>query len=312
MKSLPALLALILLLFHTAPAQTGKTESAAASGGASNLIYLGVLEDSPGDYAGEPHNRTVRVVFYKDSDDWKALPNNCPDPTCLESVAAQYPRQVNWTIAFDGKRVGEVTGLTPEQFEFYSHVGRQKITSSGPVPTIGNRSEQFGGFLGTPVVRPLIANSRPFFQDPDRWKPSQLPPATVSAVRQQFRKRFPKVENCAKLDDEAAQPWDYRDDNVTLVKAYSSASGWVIAEMLLTEYRCDGPADDPFVPQWFVIAPAGQIRHLGSSMWLVDAGDYDGDGKSELVFSIDDYNRGGYKIFYDNFQKQAVFEFSFH
>jgi hypothetical protein len=47
-------------------------------------------------------------------------------------------------------------------------------------------------------------------------------------------------------------------------------------------------------------------------MWLVDAGDYGNDGRSELLFSIDRYNRGGYELFYDDFRKRAVFEFSYH
>ena len=54
------------------------------------------------------------------------------------------------------------------------------------------------------------------------------------------------------------------------------------------------------------------MRFLGSRMWLVDAGDYDNDGKSELVFSIDDYNRGGYRLFYDDFSRSAKFEFGYH
>ena len=47
-------------------------------------------------------------------------------------------------------------------------------------------------------------------------------------------------------------------------------------------------------------------------MWLVDAGDYDNDGSSELIFSIDDYDLGGYKIFYDKFEKHTAFEFGYH
>lgn len=35
-------------------------------------------------------------------------------------------------------------------------------------------------------------------------------------------------------------------------------------------------------------------------------------GKSALVFSIDDYNRGGCKIFYDGFNRMTSFEFSYH
>lgn len=47
-------------------------------------------------------------------------------------------------------------------------------------------------------------------------------------------------------------------------------------------------------------------------MSLVDAGDYDNDGKSQLAFSTDRYDRGGYELFYDDFRKYAVLEFSYH
>jgi hypothetical protein len=82
--------------------------------------------------------------------------------------------------------------------------------------------------------------------------------------------------------------------------------------MLLAEYRCEGPPEDAFVNQWFVVKPGGEIRFLGAGMWLVDAGDYDNDGKSEVVFSIDRYNQGGYELFYYDFKKSAVFQFSYH
>ena len=47
-------------------------------------------------------------------------------------------------------------------------------------------------------------------------------------------------------------------------------------------------------------------------MRLVDAGDYDNDGKSELVFSVSDYNLGAYALLHDNFRKHASFRFSYH
>jgi hypothetical protein len=47
-------------------------------------------------------------------------------------------------------------------------------------------------------------------------------------------------------------------------------------------------------------------------MALIDAGDYDGDGKSELVFALSGYNYGGYQIFYDGLKKSATFDFSYH
>jgi hypothetical protein len=44
----------------------------------------------------------------------------------------------------------------------------------------------------------------------------------------------------------------------------------------------------------------------------VDAGDFNNDGKSEILFSISRYDRGGYELFYDQFTKHVAFEFSFH
>src|SRR5262249_16598363 len=104
----------------------------------------------------------------------------------------------------------------------------------------------------------------------------------------------------------------YEEGNITIHKAYSSKRGWIVAEVLLSPYRCDGPPDNAFTSQWFVVSPQHDARFLDSGMWLVDAGDYDGDGKSELVFAIDDYDDGGYRLFYDDFRQRAVFEFSYH
>lgn len=130
--------------------------------------FLGVLEEVPGVYAGEPSHRAVRVIFEKNRNAWKALPSECPDQKCLSSIASSYPREVKWVVTFDGRKIGEITGRTPADFNFYSHVGLQEISGSGAVPTIGQRSAEFGGFLDTAVYRPLVTNSQPYFTDPEK------------------------------------------------------------------------------------------------------------------------------------------------
>jgi hypothetical protein len=297
-----AVASLAALVFALAPGTSGQIKP----------TLVGILEDNPGHYAGNPHYRDVRVVFRKEGAGWFAFPSKCPDQDCLKTIAVKFPSQVNWTISFDGKQVGQVVSRTPPSFDFYATVGQQTIVGSTTPPTIGKPSTDFAGFLGEPVYRPLVAITEPNYRDPDDWKPTQLSLATTAAVRKTFRGRFPKVTNCSQQDIEHAKPWPYTDANIKTDKAYASSRHWFIAEVMLRGGECDGPPDEAFTSQWFVITPEQQVRFLGSSMWLLDAGDYDNDGKSELVFSIDDYNRGGYKLFYDDFSKHAVFEFGYH
>lgn len=261
--------------------------------------FLGILEDVPGSFVGQADVRAVRLVFQKQGDKWKAFPTN-------------YPDEVAWTITFDGKALGHLSTQVRESVSFYSHVGLQDIVGTGPVPTVGKKSEQYGGFLGTAVYRPLVATTQPFHGDPQNWKRVQLVSDLVSGVRHAFRGKFPHVTNCRNPDENVATPWVYKDENIKLVRTYGSRDDWFLVQIELTPYRCDGPTDDAFVDQWFVIEPDKKIAFLGEGMWLVDAGDYDNDGKSEVVFSIDGYDKGGYKLFYDDFKKHATFEFGYH
>jgi len=275
-------------------------------------IVLGVLEDHAGVYVGDPYFRAVRIVFKKSGPDWQLFLDDCPDQNCLKKTASGYPADMTWTIAFDGKNLGQITSRTPKEFENYSRVGQEEITSAGPVPTVGERSTEFAGMIAAPVYRPLVANSQPYFRDPDVWRPAQLPGRLVTLLREQFRKNFPTAENCVDSDEGVPKPWPYTDDDIRVLKSYSSRNGWSMSRLKLEPYSCDGPADDPFLDHWFAISPHQDVQLLGSGMWLVDAGDYDNDGKSELLFSVDRYDRGGYELFYDDFRKHVTFEFSYH
>lgn len=281
-------------------------------------IIVGVLEDVPGAYAGQSDFRVVRAVFQKVGDDWKPFPNDCRDTDCLTAVTRSYPAEVTWTIAFDGRNLGRVRATTPKSFEFYSSIGFEDIVSKTPVPTIRKRSMEYSGFLESPVYRPLIAVSQPNFQDPQQWKRITIQPEVAMSLRQEFRNRFPNVSNCRNPDENSLRPWPYTDVDVKFRKAYRSNDNKIVSSVQLDPWRCDGPVDapgdngGPFDLQWFLVNPGGKTSFVGSGMWLLDAGDYDADGKSELIFVIDGYDLGGYEIFYDDFAKHAVFNFSYH
>lgn len=279
--------------------------------GQEHFALVGILEDNPGHYAGDPHYRDVRAVFRRDQAGWTAFPSNCPDQSCLKRIATQFPAQVKWTVAFDGRNVGEVESRTPPSFDFYASVGQQVIVGTSDVPTVGKPSADFSGFQDEPVLRPLVAVSKPNYSDPENWKPTHPTPEIIAAVRQSYLSRFPKIATCiartiGREESQAASP----GEAISVQKLYGSNRNWFLVEA--QSRYCDRGTIREFSSRWFVITPERQVKYLGSSMWLVDAGDYDGDGKSELIFSIDDYNRGGYKLFYDDFQRRTSFEFSYH
>jgi len=159
-------------------------------------IKLGVLEDLPGHYAGQSHFRAVRIVFHQEGREWRAYPSDCRDPQCVRTISTKYPKFLKWTVGLSGRTLGTVSGRTPNDFEYYSDVGLQRLASSGSIPSVGKRSMEYAGNFGEPVLRPLIVSSEPHFADPDAWTRLPLPKGTVRALRQRFQHKFPIVSNC--------------------------------------------------------------------------------------------------------------------
>jgi hypothetical protein len=274
-------------------------------------VILGVLEDVPPVYAGDTDNPAVRVVFQFDDGKWIAFPSDCPDQDCLRRIVAQYPASVQWSIGLNGREIGKVSTRKPQQFDFYAHVGLQSLDQPSQAPKIGSRSEEFGGFTGEAVYRPLVASSESFFSDPDHWKESTVPGNIQIALRQAFRRENPRLCNRDQTDETKSVPFPYTDAQVRIAKALKSKAGIWIAELHLDNAsECDDVVefDDP----WFVVRPDGSADYIGEGMWLVSAGDFNNDGRSEILFSIARYNRGGYELFYDQVTKHVSFEYSFH
>jgi len=276
-------------------------------------VILGVLEESKGHHPGEPNYRDVRVIFQKNGDVWQAFQSNCQDQACLKAAASTYPSETTWTVAFDGRNLGQVVSHAPSDFRWYSDVGQQAIISTSLVPTVGTRSVEFGGYTEAAVYRPLVANSNSYFADPDRWKPF-VPSAEIATLLQQaFRKKYPKLCRISQTEQSKLEEFSYRNEEVRVVKAYASRLGSIVARLHLQAVDCQDTEagfdiDDP----WFFVDATRTAKYLDSGMWLVDAGDYDNDGRSELILSINREDEGGYEIWYENFKKHATFKFNYH
>jgi hypothetical protein len=167
------------------------------------------------------------------------------------------------------------------------------------------------------VYRPLVATSRASFTDPESWKRHAPNAETRARALAAFRARLPKVETC----DKAGHVLPRRvlaDDEVRTVQSYRSKDAKRIVSLVIAPKRdsfCDyGDEEvaDPLV-HTFGVEASGNTVFLGTAMSLVDAGDYDGDGHSELIFwRSEGDNHEGYVLVADCFRSRIDFGWNYH
>ena len=282
-----------------------------ANGG---TVYVGILDDAREHAwhgkADADELRLVMPAFEKAGTEW-------------HSISSFSPLEMKWTISFDGKDLGEIeTHANTEEGgadELSSPESRAKqsiVTRAASVPVVGKPSRNFTGasfLVGLKTVhRPLVAVSKPYYRDPDGWKRTQLPEKIAALVRTGFRDHYPHVDRCEQ-EAVVEHDWKYPDSAVTLPNAYTSNKNSFLVAVRLNAGDCgwggrpDDPAD-PWVLQWFLVAPDGNVHRVGGFEELLDAGDYDNDGRSEIIFfSTRSEHSDAYDLLYgDDLQKRAT------
>ncbi len=224
---------------------------------------------------------------------------------------------MKWTVAFDGGSLGEVESRVESQSYDLTMI-QTILTPKTEVPAVGMPSQQFAGTLaagpGT-VRRPLVLVSEPYFRDPDGWKRiSRAPDQTAAAVRSAFRHDFPHAVRCEE-EEIVERDWKFPDSALKLPVVYGSREHTFLVETELNAGVCGyiNDPDDPLADPWFFVTEKGQVRRFGSFMSLLDAGDYDNDGKSELIFFLSQpEDTDGFVLFDSNLHKQASLTFTYH
>jgi hypothetical protein len=276
-------------------------------------VYVGILDDAREDLRGEKteavERRLVMPAFDQRNGEWR--------PITHFGI-----RRLKWTVAFDGKNLGEVESQasSDEGDQINSQGSRAKqmiVTLADKVPVVGKPSEEFAGvsslFGLKNVHRPLVVVSKPYYRDPEGWKRTQPQEQVRRVIREAFRKQFPHVDRC-KDEQIAERDWKFPDTALQFSHAYASNKNSFIVAVRLDAGDCGwgGNPEDPtdaFVNQWFLVASDHSVRRIGGFDFLLDAGDYDNAGRSVFIFfSVRSENSDVYDLLYDNFQKKAELE----
>ena len=274
-------------------------------------LYLGVIEPTPvhyyGEHATEPQR--IRVMFEKTGGQWAVLPSTMTDTDSLGRLTDSYPPEMNWTIAFNGRARGHVHSKRLDPFEYFDEVGYQRPDPKASIPKITTDADAFQGGNGVPAFRPLVVVSDPNVEDPDHWKPFRLTRAEEKRLIAEFRKKIGPISfDCSVVTTEI-----YEDKLILTRKSYQSTAGDELAALQLdpSKNQCDGPAGDLWDVQWFHVK-GSTVSWIDQDLALVDAGDYDKDGHSEVLFQKSGYNYGGYVLLCDQLTHQLEFGWHYH
>jgi hypothetical protein len=279
-------------------------------------VYVGIIEDDRQQLArlgpkdlGPVKNRVITVAFERNSSGW--------------GEAKPISTSMKWTVVFDGKEIGAVVSEPQPSSEksetgFPSPLNTQSIlTQADKIPTVGKPDGKFNGNFETVVRRPLVVVSEANFADPDGWKRGNLPDGIMESVRSSFRHTFQHLRQCDSAGEPLKTEWSPSDSEIVLSKAYKSNKGSFIAETHIKDNRCAFNQNGSHFQsvagnQWFYVGADSQPAHLGDDWQLLDSGDYDRDGKSEVIFYVaegsgDSVETEGYVLFYDDFRSSVRF-----
>jgi len=276
-------------------------------------LVVGVLEQPQ---CKENEKTSARLLFVKVGSRWLPLDDEYQTPKNLSLT------KPSWTIAFDGRNLGNIKLVDPNPKaptlkDWY--YGRDKLyepARSEKLPKVINITKAFSGWCTVPMFRPVVLVSRSNYGDPEKWKPFSPGHSYLMKLFEPLKLAIGKfkVVRCKKTKDgEQAEPWEYKPRDLVLYKCYRSKSGLELVSIGIDHEKtgCEFLAE----PQWsrhLFLIDGEKIEFLGNQMELVDAGDYDKDGHSELLFWFSAYDKDGYVLVYDGQRQKAEYLWSYH
>lgn len=264
----------------------------------AQAVYVGVIEPGVGCNAidEKPDSMSVRVLFRKAGSEWKTVIPGKVDP----SMTA-------WVATFDGRQLGRIA-VKNRQVEAIEHEDFARRDMRFPFVQIDkfafprNLGKRFPGWCGVSHLRPVVLATSPHGKDPDGWTPFVPTPEYRAKIQAKHRNALRMV---------CGEDFVLRLSMIEMLSGYRSLSGSELVSAWAKTGSCGNNPPWTLDHRWFLLDKSG-VREVADSPEVVDAGDYDGDGVSELLFWYSDHQREGYVLLYDGFRKRAEYLWSYH
>jgi len=274
----------------------------AAQTSAGAELVVGVLEPVLCD---KPQPVAVRPLFWKAVSGWQVLDSPA-------AIKAHLAPELDWTVAFDGRSLGSLRSRAPRKTlgpDVFTRDYRHQVDATAEAYLRPNRKGAFTTWCDAPELRPVVLVSKPNYQDPARWKPASVEPELLQRAITAFKEGTSREPLCS-VEERRVEP---SPANLVVDKSYRSSKQQVLLSLKLDQETtvCNSESSFPQGPRWFLIS-GKEVRYIGPDRFLVDAGDYDADGESELLFAYTGYNEDGYVLMYDNLRSEAKYSWSYH
>jgi len=231
----------------------------------------------------------------------------------------------DWTAVLHGKTLGKVHTVGILNSEWCRDKGLLKLAPDQQLPEAGRRTKEFAGWMYRAVKRPLVLVTKDCFKDGEGWRPVQW----GGAVPQEFLRAFRKYVILEEDTDTKTVNLTFQDSDLETCNVYQSRFGDTVAEVRFREdselfrrltagpylYKVKGASSLSLNPNSFWFGKSGgesQPRYLGDEMALLDIGDFDRNGRSELVFFFSRENEDGYLIAWNRLKEATVFSWHYH
>jgi len=233
-------------------------------------------------------------------------------------------KPVDLSIVESKKWVTKDTPEAPVGLKFEGCNFKKTTWLKSPLYCIGSKdivvesepSSLFSGWSSTSVPRPIV-----FVQNKKGVKIFSLD-ATQSnkkaeeMAKNEFMNQNKFAYNCPSMEMPRAVKSQVKvsHKNIKLISQFSLGKDGEIITIQLDHslLKCDGPPEDPWFTKTYLVSPDKTIKFLGNSLVPLEAGDFVGDGKIEVIFFFSGYNEDGYILYFDHFSKSEKFSWHYH
>jgi len=275
-------------------------------------LLVGILEHDPEENESKPGSFFARVAFKRGPEGWQAFPTSFSNQAELKVAPLEYPEKATWHVMFRGKVFETLTSSRLDDLPGYKDIGRHTFDSKQKVPTKEDRTLAFSGWMSLPTFRPLLLTTQAT-SDPDSWRDYTPLPDDKLGLEKYLRATYPATpEKWDRISLEYGSAFTSQKRTTKLIQVTIRDSLESADSLIPTSpSRQNGDNGWPDADVFFFLQD-GKFSQIGTNLTYIDAADLDGNGRSEVIFMIQDYNMDGYLLLDDTLRRSTTFTWNYH